>query len=63
MEIISKKEEKGRKASGFTCIDREWSSGQEPCNCRLFEKCGFGRTGVERIVNEKMTLVNYELHV
>lgn len=33
---------------------------QEPGNCRLYEKCGFVRVGEECVVNEKMTLVNYE---
>lgn len=33
---------------------------QEPANCHLYEKCGFVRVGEEKIVNEKMTLVDYE---
>ena len=33
---------------------------QEKGNCHLYEKCGFIRTGGERIVNENMTLVDYE---
>ncbi len=33
---------------------------QEPANCRLYEKCGFVRTGEEQVVNDKMTLINYE---
>ncbi|MDO4740084.1 MAG: GNAT family N-acetyltransferase [Eubacteriales bacterium] len=32
---------------------------EEAGNCRLYEKCGFVRTG-EREVNERMTLVFYE---
>lgn len=33
---------------------------QEPANCHLYEKCGFVRVGEEQIVNDKMTLINYE---
>ena len=33
---------------------------QEQGNCHLYEKCGFKRVGGEHIVNEIMTLVNYE---
>lgn len=33
---------------------------QETRNCHLYEKCGFIRVGEEHIVNERMTLVNYE---
>lgn len=33
---------------------------QETRNCHLYEKCGFVRTGAEHIVNEYMTLVEYE---
>lgn len=33
---------------------------QEKGNCHLYEKCGFVRVGDEHIVNENMTLVNYE---
>jgi len=33
---------------------------QEPGNCHLYEKCGFVRVGEEHIVNENMTLIDYE---
>lgn len=33
---------------------------QESGNCHLYEKCGFVRVGEEHIINDKMTLVNYE---
>ena len=33
---------------------------QESGNCRLYEKCGFVRVGGEHVINEKMTLVDYE---
>lgn len=33
---------------------------QEEGNCHLYEKCGFVRTGKEHVVNEYMTLVDYE---
>lgn len=33
---------------------------QELGNCHLYEKCGFVRVGAEEIVNDRMTLVNYE---
>ena len=33
---------------------------QEEGNCHLYEKCGFVRTGEEHVVNENMTLVDYE---
>ena len=33
---------------------------QEPGNCRLYEKCGFVRVGEEHIINDKMTLIDYE---
>ncbi|MCR5476724.1 MAG: GNAT family N-acetyltransferase [Lachnospiraceae bacterium] len=36
---------------------------QEPANCHTYEKCGFVRTGEEHVINENMTLVDYELHV
>lgn len=34
---------------------------QEPGNCHLYEKCGFVRTGEESVVNDRMTLIDYEL--
>ena len=36
---------------------------QEAGNCHLYEKCGFVRVGEEHIVNDKMTLVDYEYRV
>ena len=33
---------------------------QEEGNCHLYEKCGFVRVGQERMINEHMTLVDYE---
>ena len=33
---------------------------QEKANCHLYEKCGFVRVGNEHIVNERMTLIDYE---
>lgn len=33
---------------------------QERGNCHLYEKCGFIRVGDEHVVNEEMTLVDYE---
>ena len=33
---------------------------QEPLNCHLYEKCGFRRVGEEHVVNERMTLIDYE---
>ncbi len=33
---------------------------QEPGNCHLYEKCGFVRVGEEHIINENMTLIDYE---
>ena len=33
---------------------------QEPANCHLYEKCGFRRVGEEHVVNERMTLIDYE---
>ena len=33
---------------------------QEKGNCHLYEKCGFQRIGEEQVINEKMTLINYE---
>lgn len=33
---------------------------QEVLNCRLYEKCGFVRVGEEHVINEYMTLVDYE---
>ena len=34
---------------------------QEKGNCHLYEKCGFKRVGNEHVVNENMTLIDYEL--
>lgn len=34
---------------------------QEKGNCHLYEKCGFKRGGEEKIINDKMTLIDYEL--
>ena len=34
---------------------------QEPGNCHLYEKCGFVRVGEEHVINDKMTLIDYEL--
>lgn len=36
---------------------------QEPGNCHLYEKLGYVRTGGRTIVNERMTLVDYEKHI
>ncbi|MCR5277814.1 MAG: GNAT family N-acetyltransferase [Lachnospiraceae bacterium] len=36
---------------------------QEPANCHLYEKCGFVRVGEEHVVNENMTLVDYERRI
>lgn len=33
---------------------------QERRNCQLYEKCGFAVTGTQSVINEKMTLINYE---
>lgn len=33
---------------------------QEKGNCHLYEKCGFIRRGKEKVINDKMTLVDYE---
>ena len=33
---------------------------QETGNCHFYEKLGFMRTGAETIINERMTLVDYE---
>ena len=33
---------------------------QEPKNCYLYEKMGYRRTGVEKVINDKLTLVFYE---
>jgi len=33
---------------------------QERGNCRLYEGCGFVRTGGENVINEYMTLIDYE---
>ena len=35
---------------------------QEKGNCHLYEKCAFVRVGEEKIVNERMTLIDYEKH-
>ena len=35
---------------------------QEERNCHLYEKCGFKRFGEEHVVNDKMTLIMYELN-
>ncbi|MCR4617092.1 MAG: GNAT family N-acetyltransferase [Lachnospiraceae bacterium] len=36
---------------------------EEAGNCHFYEKCGFVRTGEEHVINDKMTLVDYELKV
>lgn len=36
---------------------------QEIRNCHLYEKCGFVKVGKEHIVNEYMTLINYEKRI
>lgn len=33
---------------------------QEPKNCYLYEKMGYRRTGEEKVINERLTLVFYE---
>lgn len=33
---------------------------QEPKNCYLYEKMGYRRTGGEKVINDKLTLVFYE---
>lgn len=34
---------------------------QEPMNCHFYEKLGFVRTGREKVINERMTIVDYEM--
>ena len=36
---------------------------QEKGNCHLYEKCGFVRVGEEKVINDKMTLIDYEYKV
>ncbi len=36
---------------------------QEPANCHFYESCGFVRTGDEHVINERMSLVDYEKRV
>ena len=36
---------------------------QEPSNCHLYEKCGFVRVGEDKVINDKMTLIDYELQI
>ena len=36
---------------------------QESANCHLYEKCGFVKTGETYVINEFMTLINYERQV
>jgi len=36
---------------------------QEPANCHLYEKCGFVRVGEETVINDKMTIIDYELRL
>ena len=36
---------------------------QEPANCHLYEKCGFIRVGEETVINDKMTIIDYELRL
>lgn len=36
---------------------------QEPANCHLYEKCGFVRVGEDKVINDKMTLIDYELQL
>ena len=33
---------------------------QEPANCHLYEKCGFVRVGEPHVINDAMTLIDYE---
>ena len=33
---------------------------QETGNCHLYEKIGYEKTGISEVINERMTLVNYE---
>lgn len=37
--------------------------GQEARNCHFYEKLGFVKTGAERRINDKMTLIGYERRV
>lgn len=43
-----------------TCIWRLDTIKEEAGNCHLYEKCGFVRVGEEHVINEYMTLVDYE---
>ena len=36
---------------------------QEKGNCHLYEKCGFKRVGEEHVINDAMTLVDYERNI
>ncbi len=36
---------------------------QEKGNCHLYEKCGFVRVGDEKVINENMTIIDYELNL
>ena len=36
---------------------------QEKGNCHLYEKCGFKRIGEEHVINDIMTLIDYEKNI
>ena len=36
---------------------------QERGNCHLYEKMGYVQTGLQHVINEKMTLIEYEKHI
>ena len=59
VEVVQSKSSRDRGCS----YDKVWKLDtilQEPGNCHLYEKCGFVQVGEEHIINDKMTLIDYE---
>ncbi|MCM3203523.1 GNAT family N-acetyltransferase [Paenibacillus illinoisensis] len=70
--ILPEHQGKGIAQKVFTIIEQKyddaksWRLGtilQEKGNCYLYEKIGYKKTGVTKVINDKMTMVFYEKHL
>lgn len=72
LSVIPQYQNKGIAQAALKEIEKKYPSAkkwvldtilQEGGNCHLYEKLGYVKVGEPRIINEKMTLINYEKHI
>ncbi|WP_127536965.1 GNAT family N-acetyltransferase [Paenibacillus illinoisensis] len=70
--ILPEHQGKGIAQNVFTSVEQKyddaksWRLGtilQEKGNCYLYEKIGYKKTGITKVINDKMTMIFYEKHL